>query len=289
VSPRLEELSFLGPEGFYRLAYAEWGPRNAAEVAVCVHGVSRTGRDFDLLATSLAESGMRVIAPDLPGRGRSDWLPSGRHYDSPVYLAALTALIARLGVAEVDWIGTSLGGYLGLQLAALPRAPIRRLVLNDFGARVSHLALARIARYLRERPAVRSVADAERHLRDVLAPFGNLSNELWRRLAEQSIVQDGNGALRWHHDPAIAYNFALPIAFDVVLWHLWDKVDCPVLVIRGAESDLLTAQTLAQMRRRGAAALAGKVRTVEWEGCGHAPSLMVAEQIAVVRDFVTQR
>jgi pimeloyl-ACP methyl ester carboxylesterase len=289
VSPRLEDFRALGPDGFYRLAYADWGPLDAKQVVLCVHGVSRNGRDFDLLANALAERGLRVVAPDLPGRGRSDWLLSGRHYDSPVYLAGLAALIARLRVAQVDWVGTSLGGYLGLQMASMPNAPIRRLVLNDFGARLSHVALRRISAYLHERPPLRELGDAERHLREVLAPFGALPDAQWRHMAEHSVVKDDRGALRWRHDPAIAQNLSWPIAFDIVLWHLWDRVACPMLAIRGADSDLITRQTLTQMQARGPAARAGQVAAVECAGCGHAPSLMIPEQIAVVRDFLMKR
>lgn len=286
MDPRLEEISVLGPDGFYRLAFADWGPIDAKHIVLCVHGVTRSGRDFDPLAIALGERGIRVVAPDLPGRGRSDWLSSGTHYDSPVYLAAMAALINRLGARTVDWIGTSLGGYIGMQMAALPNNPVRRLVLNDFGARVSHIALQRIARYLRDHPTIQSVMDAERYLRDVLAPFGALTDAQWRHLAEYSVVRADGGALRWHHDPKIANNFVWPIAFDVVLWDLWDRIECPVLAIRGAASDLLTASTLAQMQKRGIAAKAGKVIAIEWPDCGHAPSLMADEQIAVVGDFL---
>lgn len=278
----------LGPEGFYRLAYADWGPVAAAQVVLCVHGVSRNGHDFAFLAAALAAKGLRVVAPDLPGRGRSDWLPSGAQYDSPVYLTAMAALIARLGVPQVDWVGTSLGGYIGMQMAAMPHTPIRRLVLNDFGARVAHAALRRIAAYLREEPKLRDLAAAEAYLREVLSPFGALTDAQWRHIARHSLVKGDKGALRWHYDPAIADNFSLLIAFDVVLWHLWDEITCPVLIMRGEHSDLLARRTLNEMLRRGHAAAAGKVAAAEWPGCGHAPSLMAEDQIAVVRDFLVR-
>jgi pimeloyl-ACP methyl ester carboxylesterase len=276
----------LGPEGFYRLAYSDWGPLDARQVVVCVHGVSRNGRDFDLLAADLAARSVRVVAPDLPGRGRSDWLPAGRHYDNPVYLAALAALVARLDVPQVDWVGTSLGGYIGINMAALPHNPIRRLVLNDFGARVGHTALRRIATYLRTSPQLRNLGDAEAYLRDVLAPFGSLSSAQWQHIARHSVVAGDRGTLRWHYDPAIADNFSPLIAFDAVLWHLWDEISCPVLVMRGETSDLLGERTLREMRQRGHAAAADKVEAIEWPGCGHAPSLMSDDQIAAVRNFL---
>jgi pimeloyl-ACP methyl ester carboxylesterase len=288
LGPRLDALPVLGPDGFYRLAYAEWGPHDASQVVVCVHGVSRNGHDFDFLAADLAAHGMRVVAPDLPGRGRSDWLASGSQYDNPVYLAAMAALFARLGVPQVDWVGTSLGAYIGMAMAALPHNPIRRLVLNDFGARVGHAALRRIATYLRVAPRFRDLAAAETYLREVLAPFGKLTAAQWQHIARHSVVKGDKGVLRWHYDPAIASNFSLLIAWDVALWQLWDEIACPVLVMRGEDSDLLSARTLHEMLDRGPAAAAGKVRAIEWPDCGHAPALMADEQIAAVRDFLLE-
>jgi pimeloyl-ACP methyl ester carboxylesterase len=195
-------------------------------------------------------------------------------------------LFARLGVGQVDWVGTSLGGYIGMQMAALPHNPIRRLVLNDFGARVGHAALRRIATYLREAPKLRDIDSAEAYLREVLAPFGALTDAQWRHIAQHSLAKDAKGTLRWHYDPAIASNFPLLIAFDVVLWHLWEEISCPVLIMRGEDSDLLARRTMHEMLQRGHAAAAGRVTAAEWPRCGHAPSLMADDQIAAVRDFL---
>lgn len=286
MQPRLHHVPVLGREGFLRLAYAEWGPPQAARTVVCLHGVSRNGRDFDVLAAALAESGMRVICPDLPGRGRSDWLASPAHYTDRAYMRAMATLIARLDVAQVDWVGTSLGGHVGMLLAAERRSPIRCMVLNDFGARVAAASLNRIGTYLRRDWRFASVAEAEAHLREIHAPFGALTDAQWRHLAEHSTVDDGRGRLRFHYDPAIAMRFAMPMMFDVVLWPLWEAVKCPVLLLRGAGSDLLSRATVADMTRRGAAARAGQVSTVEVPGCGHAPALMDEAQIALVRDYL---
>jgi pimeloyl-ACP methyl ester carboxylesterase len=286
MTPRLKDVPVLGRDGFLRLAYTEWGPHDAAQTIVCVHGVSRNGRDFDFLAASLAERGARVVCPDLPGRGRSDWLASPAHYTDRAYTRAIATLLARLDVEQVDWIGTSLGGHIGMLVAAAPRSPIRRLVLNDFGARVSAVSLRRIGGYLRQDWRFTAVGAAEAHLREVLAPFGDLSDAQWRHLAEHSTVDDGKGAMRLRFDPAIAMRFAVPIMFDLVLWPLWEAVECPVLVLRGANSDLLAATTVEEMRRRGRAATAGQVRAVELPSCGHAPALMDEAQIAVVREFL---
>ncbi|MDP9968923.1 pimeloyl-ACP methyl ester carboxylesterase [Variovorax paradoxus] len=286
MQPQLKELSVLGSGGFRRLAYAEWGSRHAARTIVCVHGVSRTGRDFDVLAQALVEQGARVIAPDLPGRGRSEWLASAAHYTDGAYTSAMGALIARLDVEQVDWIGTSLGGHIGMMLAAEQATPIRRLVLNDFGARLSAAALRRIGGYLTRSWNFESIEALEVHLRDALAPFGNLSDAQWRDLSLHSAVPDPSGGLRFHFDPAIGARFAIPIWLDVVLWTLWDKIECPVLVLRGEDSDLLSSDTVDLMLRRGLAAKAGKVTAIEIAGCGHAPALLDAQQVAAVQKFL---
>jgi len=286
MQPQLKELSVLGHGGFRRMGYAEWGSRHAARTIVCVHGVSRTGRDFDMLARALVEQDARVIAPDLPGRGRSEWLASATHYTDRAYTSAMGALIARLDVEQVDWIGTSLGGHIGMMLAAEKATPIRRLVLNDFGARVSASALRRIGGYLTRSWKFESIDALEVHLRDALAPFGDLSDAQWRDLSLHSAAPDPSGGLRFHFDPAIGARFAIPIWLDIVLWALWDKIECPVLILRGEDSDLLSSDTVEMMLRRGVAAKAGKVTAIEVAGCGHAPALLDAEQIGVVRNFL---
>lgn len=289
MKPRLRDVPVLGRGGFRRLAYAEWGPPKAAQTIVCVHGVSRNGRDFDRLAAELAEGGARVVCPDLPGRGRSDWLAMPAHYTDRAYARALATLIARLEVDEIDWVGSSLGGHIGMMMAAEPHTPIRRLVLNDFGARVSAAALRRIAGYLLRDWRFASIADVQAHLREIHAPFGALSDAQWRHLAEHSAVADDSGRLRFHFDPGIAMRFAVPIMFDVVLWPLWEAVQCPTLILRGQDSDLLSSSTVAEMQRRGAAARAGRVQAVEIAGCGHAPALMDRHQVDIVRAFLLGR
>lgn len=286
MQPQLKELSVLGHGGFRRLAYAEWGSRRAARTIICVHGVSRTGRDFDVLAQGLVEQDARVIAPDLPGRGRSEWLASATHYTDRAYTSAMGALIARLDVEQVDWIGTSLGGHIGMMLAAERATPIRRLVLNDFGARLSASALRRIGGYLTRTWKFESIEALEAHLREALAPFGQLSDAQWRTLSLHSAVPDLSGDLCLHFDPAIGARFSVPMWLDIVLWALWDKIECPVLILRGEHSDLLSQDTVDQMLRRGLAAKAGKVSAVEIAGCGHAPALLDAEQVGVVRRFL---
>ena len=286
LSPRFGEVKALGAHGFVRVAYVEWGPPDAEQVVLCVHGLTRNARDFDFLALKLAKGGRRVLVPDLPGRGRSDWVPNPVDYHTPLYLAATAAVIARAGVEQVDWVGTSLGGHIGMELAALPSSPIRRLVLNDFGARISGVAMQRIATYMRVKRHFSSIEDLESHLRTIHEPFGKLTDAQWRHLATHSAVKTDEGDYRQHYDPAIGRMFSWPLMVDVSLWHVWEKVTCPTLILHGEDSDLLHASTVREMQRRGAAAKKGLVRAIEVRDCGHAPALMADYQTTLVDEFL---
>ncbi|MEO5677897.1 MAG: alpha/beta hydrolase [Usitatibacter sp.] len=286
LTPRFDEVPAYGPHGLVRVAYTEWGSKDAEQVVVCVHGLTRNSRDFDFLARRLAAKGMRVVAPDLPGRGRSEWITPATDYATPLYLAATTAIIARTGAAEVDWIGTSLGGHVGMEMAALEGAPIRRLILNDFGARISGAALTRIGSYLRIKRHFEDIPAVESHLRTIHEPFGKLTDAQWRHLAEHSAVKTESGDYRQHYDPAIGRAFSWPLMVDIALWAVWDKVSCPTLILRGEDSDLLHASTVREMAKRGVAAKAGLVRSIEVRGCGHAPALMNDAQISIVEEFL---
>jgi pimeloyl-ACP methyl ester carboxylesterase len=263
------------------MTYTEWGLAEAERTVVCVHGMTRNGRDFDALAAALAEAGWRVVCPDVVGRGQSDRLAEPAAYGFPQYLADMTALIARLGVAEVDFVGTSMGGLMGLTMAALPGTPVRHLVLNDVGPFVPAAALERIGTYLGRDPVFPDLAAAEAYFRQVHVPFGSLTDDQWRHLTEHSLRPVEPGAYRLAYDPRIAQRpDETPIA-DVDLWAQWDAVACPTLVLRGAHSDLLLAETAREMSQRGP-----RAQVVEIPGCGHAPALMDKDQIAVVVDWL---
>jgi pimeloyl-ACP methyl ester carboxylesterase len=284
--PREGSVQALGPHGFARIAYLDWGAKDADQVVVCVHGLTRNARDFDFLARRLAHKGMRVIAPDLPGRGKSEWVSTASDYATPLYLAAMAAVIARTGVEAVDWIGTSLGGHIGMEMAALPGNPIRRLLLNDFGARVGGVALQRISSYMKVKRRFASIEEMEAHLRSIHEPFGHLSDAQWRHLAEHSAVKTEEGDYVQHYDPNIARAFSWPIMMDIALWSVWDHVACPVLILRGEDSDLLHASTVREMQKRGIAGKNGLVRAIEVRDVGHAPALMNDAQISIVEEFL---
>ncbi|HUP29155.1 MAG TPA: alpha/beta hydrolase [Usitatibacter sp.] len=286
LTPRFEEVSSLGPRGYSKVGYVEWGPAGAQQVVLCVHGLTRNARDFDFLGRRLAAKGMRVIAMDLPGRGRSEWLSNPSDYQTPAYLAAAAAVIARSGAEEVDWIGTSLGGHVGMETAALPGNPVRRLVLNDFGARISGVALSRIGNYLRSNKRFANIAEVEQHLRQIHETFGALTDAHWRHMAEHHAVKTEEGDYRQHYDPGIARAFSWPLMVDVSLWDVWEKVACPTLILHGEDSDLLHASTVRDMQRRGIAAKNKLVRAIEVRECGHAPSLMTDSQMSLIEDFL---
>ena len=277
--PRTGFVSCLDPQGFHRMAYTEWGPADHPHVVLCVHGLTRNGRDFDILAQALAER-CRVICPDVVGRGLSDWLKNPAGYGYPQYLGDLTTLIARSGAAQVDWVGTSMGGLIGMLLAAQPGVPIRRLVMNDVGAFIPKAALERIGTYVGKDPVFTDVDALEAYLRRVAAPFGPLTDAQWRHLAEHGGRLADDGTLRLAYDPRIAVAFSGGVA-DVDLRTVWDRVRCDVLITRGTDSDLLTRETAEAMLSR-----TGRTLLVDFDGIGHAPTFMAADQITAVSDFL---
>ncbi len=275
---RQKHFVVLSPHGFHRAAYTEWGDPANGRVAICVHGLTRNSRDFDYLARAL-EQDYRVICADVLGRGKSDWLSHKVDYGYPLYISQMAALIAHLDVEAVDWIGTSMGGLIGMMIAALPGNPIRRLVMNDVGPFLPQAASERLAQYVGEDRTFDNVDAVEHYLRKVLAPFGPLTDTQWRNMAEHGHYRDSGGKLHLAYDPAIGAPFRGQQR-DIDLWPVWNAVRCPVLVIRGAQSDLLLAETVAQMKVRP------DTTAVEIAGVGHAPMLINIEQTDLVRDFL---
>jgi len=271
------------PKGLHRIAYLEWGDPRNRDVLVCVHGLLRTSRDFEPLARELS-SHYRIACPDLAGRGDSDRLSDPALYGVPQYVADMVTLIARLDTEAVHWLGTSLGGLVGMALAAQAGTPVKKLVLNDVGPVIPRAALERIGAYAGERRVFQTFDEGERYMRDVAAAFGPHSEAQWRFLAENWLRRDAEGSWQPHYDPQIGATFRATLPDkDMELWPLYEAVRCPTLVIRGAQSDLLARSTTERMRSRGP-----KAKVVEIPGVGHAPTLLNPDQIGIVRDFLLE-
>ena len=246
-----------------------------------MHGLTGCCKDFDELAPVLVDAGYRVVCPDVVGRGDSERLTDPAGYELRQYVADMSALVAHLGVGEVDWIGTSMGGLIGMVLAAATGTPIRRLVINDIGPFIPTAALQRLDAYTGTDPAFPDLAAAEAYMRKHSAPFGALTDAQWRRMAESRTRRDEAGAYRLHYDPGIAVNLHATADRDADLWRYWDVISCPVLVLRGEESDLLLVETIEEMRMRGPGA-----EVIEFGGCGHNPPLLERSQIDPVVDWL---
>jgi len=265
------------------MAYLEWGDARNRDVLVCVHGLTRSARDFDPLAQALCGR-FRVVCPDVVGRGDSDRLADPMHYAIAQYVADMVTLIARLDVEAVSWVGTSMGALIGMSLAAQAGSPVERLVINDAGPVIARAALERIAGYLGRTPLFESIEEAERYMRAISAGFGVHDDAQWRHLTESWARRREDGRYEARYDPRIAepYRASLPER-DIELWPFYDAIRCPTLVLRGAESDLLARETAQRMAQRGP-----KARVVEIPAVGHAPTLMEAGQISVVREFLME-
>ncbi|MDP1790819.1 MAG: alpha/beta hydrolase [Methylibium sp.] len=292
TDPRLDFVPCLDTQGLHRMAYWEWGERDNPRVVVCVHGLTRQGRDFDTLARVLAAD-YRVICPDVAGRGRSDWLADPMGYQVPAYVSDMVALLARLGAPLVDWVGTSMGGLIGLGVASLRDGAgaslVRRLLLNDVGPALGADAIQRIGTYVGLPKRYASLDEAADYLWSISKGFGPHSREQWLALTRPQLkpVQDeqGDGFVS-HYDPRIGLPFkavtpARAAAGEAMLWQRYDSLRCPTLVLRGAESDLLSHETALAMTQRGP-----KARLVELAGAGHAPTLIAADQVALVQEFL---
>jgi pimeloyl-ACP methyl ester carboxylesterase len=291
TEPTLNYVSCPDAHGGHRMAFWQWGNPRAAHVVVCVHGLSRQGRDFDVLAQALCARApdITVVCPDVVGRGRSDWLKDPMGYQVPAYGADMLVLLSALQPATLDWVGTSMGGLIGLGLAGQPGLPfkIRKLVLNDVGPVLEWRALQRIGNYLGEPLRFASVEQAADALRLISAGFGPHTREQWLALTRPMLKATADGqAYTLHYDPAIAIPFRSmtpesSAQGEAVLWKLYDAITADTLLLRGTESDLLSAPTAQAMTQRGP-----RARLVEFPGVGHAPTLVAPEQVRVVCDFL---
>lgn len=291
-STRMMELDCPDPKGMFgksgthRIVWYEWGEPSAKPV-LCVHGLTRNGHDFDFFAEALVKKGYRVICPDVVGRGKSAWLENPKHYGYPLYCADMLFLLDHLGIKTVDWVGTSMGGLMGMMIAATHPERISRLVLNDIGSFIPKAALMRIGAYISQRISFRSMEDGKEYLRNAMATFGIFKEEHWDHLTKFNFIREPGGSFHIAYDPALSNAFRLKSGKpkkmpDMDFSKLWGMVKCPVLVIRGAESDLLLKETAEKM------AAHKDVELIEFENCGHAPMLMDEAQIKPVVKWLSQ-
>ncbi len=275
TEPLQRHVQCVSPRGLHRIGYTEWGPRDAP-VVLCVHGLTRNGRDFDPLAKALSDR-YRVVCPDMIGRGTSDRAADTQLYAMPQYLSDCVTLIARLDVAQVTWLGTSMGGMIGMLMAALPEAPIARLILNDIGPEIDERGLRRIGSNIGGDPHFATFEEGERALRQTTVEFGPHTDAQFRFLSRHYVIRH-EGRWQYHYDPEIARALAGALTTPLpALWNVYDAIRCPTHVIRGGDSDLLSVDVARQMTQRGP-----RASLTEFPGVGHAPTFIADAQIAVV-------
>ncbi len=283
--PRLHHVPCLDTVGLHRVAYWEWGDPANPRVLVCVHGLTRQGRDFDVLAAAMCDR-YRVVCPDMAGRGESERLANPMEYSIPHYVADMVTVLARVNADSVHWVGTSMGGLIGMAVAALASSPISRLVLNDVGPVLEAQAIARIGAYLGLPMRWDSVEDAADYLLTISKGFGSHTRDQWLALTRPMLRPTEDGGVRLHYDPAMAAPFKvttpeIAAAGEAALWRAYDAISCPTLLLRGADSDLLTAETARAMTGRGP-----RARLHQFDGVGHAPTLVAGDQVRVVQEFL---
>ena len=295
TEPELHFVDCPDAQGSHRMAYWQWGDASAAHVVVCVHGLARQGRDFDVLARALcarARAPVRVVCPDVVGRGRSEWLKDPSHYQIPAYAGDMLALLAKLQPAVLDWVGTSMGGLIGMVVCGQPGlplpVPVRRLVLNDVGPAIRWEAIERIKTYLGNTGRFDSLEAAAAAMRAVSLTFGPHTDAQWLALSRHMVrpLDGQGGALTLHYDPAIAVPVRATTAEisaqgEAMLWQLYDHIQARTLLLRGADSDMLTPETAAAMAQRGP-----RAQVVEFAGVGHAPTLVADDQVDCVARFL---
>lgn len=295
--PKLNYVSCPDSNGSHRMAYWQWGDPSARHLVVCVHGLSRQGRDFDVLARELVRRGggaLQVVCPDVVGRGKSDWLRDPTGYQIPAYVVDMLALLHHLhqasAIETLDCVGTSMGGLIGLGLCGHPDlplpVPVRRLVLNDVGPVIQWASLLRIGQYLGDIARYQTLEQAADAMWAVSTSFGPLTKEQWLTLSKAMVRSHPDGGLTQHYDPAIAVPFQSlteesVVAGEQAVWQLYDGVTARTLLLRGIESDLLSAETARQMMLRGP-----KAQLLEFAGVGHAPMLVAQDQVDAVADFL---
>lgn len=282
---RIASVQCLSPEGLHTMAYKEWGAADNPQVLLCVHGLTRVGDDFDTIAAELSRD-YRVICPDVVGRGRSGWLKNAQNYQVPQYVADMVTLIAALQAPHLAFLGTSMGGLIGMVLASLRNSPIEKLILNDVGPHLNPEALNRISKYVTQSIRFATFEEAAQYIRDIAQTFGEHTEQEWHKFCCDVLRQDLDGLWIRHHDLKLGEPMqnVSPEQIDAggrLLWATYDAITCPTLLLRGEHSDLLLKETALEMVQRGP-----KARLVEFANVGHAPTLVHPDQIAPVKHFL---
>lgn len=282
------EKSFLSinSQGYHRVVYNDWGPADVTPV-ICVHGLTGNGHDFDFLAEDLVKEGYRLIAVDLPGRGRSGFLPNPLDYNYKQYCQDLMALMTHLGInkpGSVDWIGISLGGLLGIRMAGMKDTPIRRMIINDVGPEVPKPALDFIHTVISQTYRFNTILDLEKRMRETRGlTWGPVTDEQWKHMAEHNARALDDGSITYSYDPDIAIIFENEPIGETDLWLYWDQIKCPVLTLQGKKSVVLPTRILGEMKLRGPGPT---METEIFKDCGHVPSLWAPDQIKVIRQWL---
>lgn len=280
--PRSSDNYYLGlsSEGFHRLYYREWGNPKNKNVIICVHGVTRISHDFDILAKKLSRR-YRVICPDIVGRGNSDWFGNAENYNFIQYCSDINALLAHIHADRVHYLGTSMGGLIGMVLAAMAHTPIQSLILNDVGPDIKRTELRRMGEYIGNAPEFTTRQEYHEYYQDIYQGFGNLlTQKQWKEMAKYSAFKTPNG-YRMHYDPKIGEAFRKNYAFfNFDLWRYWEEIECPVMILRGAESTFFPREVADRMCETTADAT-----LVEIEGAGHTPPLKTTKEINVIESF----
>lgn len=284
MEPKTKFVNCLSPTGSHKMAYYEWGSADNNNVLICVHGLSRSGRDFDALARVLS-SDYRIICPDVVGRGQSDWLTDPLYYSIPQYVSDMLTLVQQVQATKLSWFGTSMGGLIGICMAAMPQNAISALLINDIGPKIELAGLQRIGSYVGRPDSWAQLDDAIAYIQQVSASFGEHTPALWREFALSVLKQRPDGQWVLHYDPQISQGFKSS-SIDVLqageqaLWLAYDAIHCPTLVVRGEQSDILSESTVVQMQQRGPCA-----KSITIPRVGHAPTFMQAEQIQIAVSF----
>ncbi len=279
-----EYIESKNPNGQHRMAYTQWGNPNNKRVLICVHGLSRTGRDFDYLAAALQEK-YRIICPDIVGRGKSDWLSNSSDYGLPVYISDMLTLINQLNLSNIDWIGTSMGGLIGMFIASQKNSIINRLVINDIGPEISAESLRRLGeKFLSQgKPDFDNWSQVIEYVREFYSNYGALNDSEWEHIAKHTVKKTSQGKYQLHYDLSIIDMFRVSTGElkPVDLWQTWSSVSCPVLLLHGEESDLLLPETIQKMLSTHP-----QISVKHFPNCGHAPALFAVEQIEAIADWL---